>query len=107
GLAGWKSVGFAGDRQPLGYVDPVTGCELQPVSGPDHGASPSQAAAVSLDPGSLWQLIASTFAAHQTTGRELRRPTASTAGTGGASRSAPRPRPSRRAPRRRASTFDV
>src|SRR5207302_1064027 len=39
GLVGWRSIGFDGDRQPLGYVDPATGCELAPVSGPDAAAA--------------------------------------------------------------------
>ena len=55
GLAGWRSIRFDGDRQPLGYVDPVSRCELAPVSGPESGSG--AAAQLALDPAGLWRIV--------------------------------------------------
>jgi hypothetical protein len=56
GRVGWRSIGFDGDRQPLGYVDPKTGCELAPVSGPEDGAASPDPRSPALDPEAVWRI---------------------------------------------------
>jgi choline dehydrogenase-like flavoprotein len=80
--AGWLSIGFEGDRQPLGYVDPASGCELAPVSGPGGGGrsgGPSLPAA--LDPEAVWR-IASTALHTLYRSDDLRRPVEGSPGAG-------------------------
>jgi len=62
GLVGWRSIGFDGDRQPLGYVDPATGCELAPVSGPDAAAARASSVPA-LEPERVWQISSRALAA--------------------------------------------
>jgi choline dehydrogenase-like flavoprotein len=103
GLAGWHSIGFDGDRQPLGYYDPKRGCELAPLSGPDPPSATSAATAPSLDPATLWRIVDGAFAVPRGT-NDLRV---------GASRRSRRPlqpqRPARAtgSPRRSAQAFDA
>jgi choline dehydrogenase-like flavoprotein len=102
-LAGWRSIGFAGDRQPLGYVDPTTGCELEPVSGPDRNAAARGAIPISLDPEALWRVLGNALSARQASGPELRQePAARASAARTRSRRAPRRRCRRRPPRRKA-----
>ena len=67
GLAGWRSIRFDGDRQPLGYVDPVSRCELAPVSGPESGSG--AAAQLALDPAGLWRIVDDVLAILRNVGR--------------------------------------
>src|SRR2546427_545423 len=60
GLVGWSSIGFDGDRQPLGYVDPRTGCELAPVSGPERAAAASPRASLSTE--DVWRIVSEALA---------------------------------------------
>src|SRR5947208_14282930 len=87
-MDGWRSICFDGDSQPFGYVDPVSRCELAPVSGPEYGSG--AAAQLALDPAGVWRIVGGVLATPDV-GRDQRvARTAAPRGPGAPGR-APRP----------------